>query len=133
LARPAPAVPDNPKIEISGAVARPFGLPLATLAALSRRELTADFHCVAGWYAIDLVWEGVAVETFYPMLIEPSAPRDRSVTHVSLAASTPTSQPRRLRTPWRRTSSSPSASTAVRSTVIMARPPDWSVPASTAT
>jgi DMSO/TMAO reductase YedYZ molybdopterin-dependent catalytic subunit len=82
LARPAPAVPDNPMIEISGAVARPFGLPLATLAALPRRELTADSHCVAGWSATDLVWEGVAFETFYRMIIEPSAQPDASVTHV---------------------------------------------------
>ncbi len=64
LHRPAPAVPVNPVIEIGGAVAESFAVPLVTLATLPRRELTADFHCVAGWSATDLRWEGVAFETF---------------------------------------------------------------------
>jgi DMSO/TMAO reductase YedYZ molybdopterin-dependent catalytic subunit len=69
-------------IEISGAVAKPFALPLATLATLPRRELTADFHCVAGWSATNLHWEGVSFETFYRTLIEPSVRPEASVTHV---------------------------------------------------
>jgi DMSO/TMAO reductase YedYZ molybdopterin-dependent catalytic subunit len=69
-------------IEVSGAVAESFALPLATLATLPRRELTADFHCVAGWSATDLNWEGVAFETFYRMIIEPSVHLGASVTHV---------------------------------------------------
>jgi DMSO/TMAO reductase YedYZ molybdopterin-dependent catalytic subunit len=82
FARPAPAVPIDPVIEISGAVAKSFALPLAELAALPRRELTADFHCVAGWSATDLHWEGVAFETFYRGVVEPSVRPDSSVTHV---------------------------------------------------
>jgi DMSO/TMAO reductase YedYZ molybdopterin-dependent catalytic subunit len=82
LARPSPAVPFDPVIEISGAVAKSFALPLAELATLPRRELTADFHCVAGWSATNLHWEGVAFETFYRMIIEPSVQPDTSVTHV---------------------------------------------------
>jgi DMSO/TMAO reductase YedYZ molybdopterin-dependent catalytic subunit len=82
LARPAPAVPTDPVIEISGAVAKPFTLPLAALATLPRRELTADFHCVAGWSATNLHWEGVAFETFYRTIIDPSVPPDTPVTHV---------------------------------------------------
>jgi DMSO/TMAO reductase YedYZ molybdopterin-dependent catalytic subunit len=69
-------------IEISGAVAKSFALPLAELATLPRRELTADFHCVAGWSATNLRWEGVAFETFYGMIIEPSLQPDTSITHV---------------------------------------------------
>lgn len=80
--RPPPAVPTDPVIEISGAVTKPFAMPLAELATLPRRELTADFHCVAGWSAANLHWEGVAFETFYRMIIEPSVPPDTSVTHV---------------------------------------------------
>jgi DMSO/TMAO reductase YedYZ molybdopterin-dependent catalytic subunit len=57
-------------------------MPLAALAALPRRELTSDFHCVAGWSATNLHWEGVAFETLYRMIIETSVPSDRSVTHV---------------------------------------------------
>ncbi len=85
LARPAPAVPLDPVIEIRGAVPKPFAVPLAALATLPRRELTADFHCVAGWSAANLRWEGVAFETFYRMLIEPSAQPGRPVTHVVFA------------------------------------------------
>ena len=74
LHRPAPAVPIDPVIEISGASAEPFAVQLATLATLPRRELTADLHCVAGWSATNLQWEGVAFETFYRMIIKPSVP-----------------------------------------------------------
>ncbi|MBA2765190.1 MAG: molybdopterin-dependent oxidoreductase [Thermoleophilaceae bacterium] len=82
LARPAPAVPLDPVIEISGAAAKSFALPLTALATLPRRELTADFHCVAGWSATNLHWEGVAFETLYRMIIEPSVQPETSVTHV---------------------------------------------------
>lgn len=85
LARPAPAVPVDPVIEISGAVATSFAMPLAELATLPRRELTADFHCVAGWSATNLHWEGVAFETFYRMIIEPSVQPGTSITHVVFA------------------------------------------------
>lgn len=82
LHRPPPTVPVNPVIEVSGAVATPFALPLAELATLPRREITADLHCVAGWSATNLHWEGVAFETFYRMIIEPSVQPHTSVTHV---------------------------------------------------
>jgi DMSO/TMAO reductase YedYZ molybdopterin-dependent catalytic subunit len=82
LSRPAPAVPVNPVIEISGAVTEGFDLPIATLATLPRRELTADFHCVAGWSATDLYWEGVSFETVYRTYIEPALAPGTSVTHV---------------------------------------------------
>lgn len=82
LHRPPPTVPVNPVIEVSGAVATPFALPLAELATLPRRDLTADLHCVAGWSATHLHWEGVAFETFYRLIIEPSVQPDTSVTHV---------------------------------------------------
>jgi DMSO/TMAO reductase YedYZ molybdopterin-dependent catalytic subunit len=83
LDRPAPAVPNDPVIEIGGAVAKSFAVPLATLATLPRRELIADLHCVAGWSATNLRWEGVAFETFHRMVIEPSVQAGTSVTHVA--------------------------------------------------
>jgi DMSO/TMAO reductase YedYZ molybdopterin-dependent catalytic subunit len=83
LQRPAPAVPNDPVIEIGGAVAESFAVPLATLATLPRRTLIADLHCVAGWSATNLHWEGVAFETFYRMIIEPSVQPGASVTHVA--------------------------------------------------
>jgi DMSO/TMAO reductase YedYZ molybdopterin-dependent catalytic subunit len=82
LHEPPPAVPRDPVIEISGAVAESFALPVADLTTLPRRGLTADFHCVAGWSATDLRWEGVAFETFYREIVERSLRPDASVTHI---------------------------------------------------
>ena len=82
LHRPSPRVPPEPVIEIGGAVSEPFTVPLARLAALPRRELTADFHCVAGWSATDLRWEGVAFETFYDTIIKPALQPGASISHV---------------------------------------------------
>ena len=82
LHRPPPAVPLDPVIEVAGAVTRTFSVPLSDLATLPRRELTADFHCVAGWSATGLRWEGVAFDTFYGSVIEPFVVRDKWVTHV---------------------------------------------------
>ncbi len=67
-------------IEIRGAAE--LEVPLAALSALPRKEITADFHCVAGWSATDLRWEGVSFETFYRALIEPALPADTTITHV---------------------------------------------------
>jgi DMSO/TMAO reductase YedYZ molybdopterin-dependent catalytic subunit len=85
LHRPAPPVPDEPVIEIGGAVDRSSTVPLAELARLPRRELTADFHCVAGWSAIGVRWEGVAFEAFYREIIGPSVRPAASVTHLVFA------------------------------------------------
>ncbi len=82
LSRPAPAVPADPVITVRGAVTEAFDLPLAALADLPRRELTADFHCVAGWSATDLRWEGVPFAAFYRAHIEPALPAGTTVTHL---------------------------------------------------
>jgi DMSO/TMAO reductase YedYZ molybdopterin-dependent catalytic subunit len=82
LHQPAPAAPSDPAIEIGGAVTKSFALPLAELAKLPRRELIADLHCVAGWSATNLRWEGVPFETFYRLIIEPSVRPDTSITHI---------------------------------------------------
>ena len=82
LARPAPTVPADPVIEIRGAVTEAFDVPLATVDTLPRRELTADFHCVAGWSATNLRWEGVSFETFYRSVIAPALTPDTVVTHL---------------------------------------------------
>ena len=79
---PPPEVPAAPAIEVAGAVTEPFAVPLADLAGLPRREITADLHCVAGWSATGLRWEGVALETFYRELIEPTLQPDAVVSPV---------------------------------------------------
>ena len=80
--RPAPAVPSNPAIEIGGVVTEPFTFPVTELATLPRRELTSGLHCVAGWSATDLHWEGVAFETFFNKVLEPEVRPGSTVTHV---------------------------------------------------
>jgi DMSO/TMAO reductase YedYZ molybdopterin-dependent catalytic subunit len=80
--RPAPPVPADPVIEIAGAVREELELPLAELRSLPRRELIADFHCVAGWSATGLRWEGVAFATFYGEVVEPALEPGARVTHV---------------------------------------------------
>jgi hypothetical protein len=52
-------------------VTHALDLPLATLATLPRRELTADFHCVAGWSATDLGWEGAGQSVARPVPLPP--------------------------------------------------------------
>lgn len=83
LHRAPPAVPEHPAIEVSGAVCQPFGLPLTELAtALPRSAMRADFHCVAGWSATDLRWDGVAFATFYRRVIEPVLRPGAAITHL---------------------------------------------------
>ena len=83
LADAAPVVPDDPVLEIGGAVAEPFALPVDALATMPRREQTADFHCVAGWSATGLRWEGVAFATFYREVVAPALAPGTTVTHVA--------------------------------------------------
>lgn len=85
LQHPPPPVPADPVIEIHGAVKEPSAVPVAELASLPRQELTADFHCVAGWSATNLHWEGVGFQTFYRRVIEPSLLPDTEITHVVFA------------------------------------------------
>ncbi|MDD9369160.1 MAG: molybdopterin-dependent oxidoreductase [Acidimicrobiales bacterium] len=83
LWRPAPAVPADPVITIGGgAVTSSFDLPVAALADLPRTEVTADFHCVSGWSAAGLRWEGVAFDTFFRTVVEPEVAPGTTVTHL---------------------------------------------------
>ncbi len=82
LQQPPPPVPDEPEIEISGAVRSAATIRLAEVMALPRRQLTADFHCVAGWSATNLHWEGVPFQTFYREFVEPSLRPSAGITHV---------------------------------------------------
>jgi DMSO/TMAO reductase YedYZ molybdopterin-dependent catalytic subunit len=82
---PPPAVTAAPTLEIAGAVAEPLVLPLETLRGLPRRESVSDFHCVAGWSATGLRWEGVPFAALYRerLLSRVTAP----VTHVKFVGS----------------------------------------------
>jgi DMSO/TMAO reductase YedYZ molybdopterin-dependent catalytic subunit len=80
---PAPTIPADFAIELTGALAMPLSVSLAQLSSLERRELIADFHCVAGWSARGLRWEGVPFATFYSSLVEPSLRSSTTITHVA--------------------------------------------------
>ncbi|MFD3746024.1 molybdopterin-dependent oxidoreductase [Nocardia sp. NPDC058633] len=85
LHHPPPPVPANPVIEVGGALTEPFTLSMTDLAQLPRLELKADFHCVAGWTATDLLWSGVALATLYRLRVEPLLAPGVSISHVVFA------------------------------------------------
>jgi len=76
--------PEPPAVRICGLVDRSFDVPLAQLEKMSRRQLTADFHCVAGWSAREVGWEGVSFRLFYDTLIGPRVAAGANVTHLLL-------------------------------------------------
>jgi DMSO/TMAO reductase YedYZ molybdopterin-dependent catalytic subunit len=78
---PPPAVPPHPVIEIAG-LTEPHVVALAHLNELPRCELLADFHCVSGWTATNLRWEGVPFRAFYERMIEPALTNGSPVTHL---------------------------------------------------
>ena len=77
---PPPTVPAHPTLAIGGAVSAPLDVPLGDVTAMARREVVADFHCVAGWSATGLRWEGVPCAVFYRDMLAPQA--TGQVTHV---------------------------------------------------
>jgi DMSO/TMAO reductase YedYZ molybdopterin-dependent catalytic subunit len=82
---PPPDVPAGPTIDIGGAVTELLSLPLRELRTLPRREVVADFHCVAGWSATGLRWEGVPFADFHREVLAPRAAA--TVTHVRFVGS----------------------------------------------
>ncbi len=79
-----PAVPEGFAIEIGGPAVTPFAVSPDDLAALPRRELVADFHCVSGWTATDVHWEGVSFAEAYDKLVRPHLRFGAEPTHVVL-------------------------------------------------
>jgi DMSO/TMAO reductase YedYZ molybdopterin-dependent catalytic subunit len=79
---PAPQFLEDPAIEIGGTVREAVSVPLARLEELPRCEITADFHCVSGWSATGLRWEGVSFSSFYRQFAGPAVASDRVITHL---------------------------------------------------
>jgi DMSO/TMAO reductase YedYZ molybdopterin-dependent catalytic subunit len=69
-------------MRISGEVGTAFGVGVAELAGMEREQITADFHCVAGWSCRGLRWEGVRFATFYEARIRPRVPSGTRVSHL---------------------------------------------------
>jgi DMSO/TMAO reductase YedYZ molybdopterin-dependent catalytic subunit len=79
---PPPVVPPRPTIAVTGAIQAPFTVALTDLDDLPPVDQVSDFHCVAGWSATGLRWEGVSFATFYRTLIEPRLAPGTTVTHL---------------------------------------------------
>lgn len=82
LHHPPPPIPADPTIEVRGELTQPFTLTMTDLAQLPRVEVNSDFHCVAGWSATGLRWEGVPFATFYRTRVEPALAPGASISHI---------------------------------------------------
>ncbi|MET9213323.1 MULTISPECIES: molybdopterin-dependent oxidoreductase [Mycobacteriales] len=85
LHHPPPPVPTHPTIELGGELTEPVSLSRTDLAGLPRRTELADFHCVAGWSATGLRWEGIPFATFYRDVVEPRLRPGAAISHVVFA------------------------------------------------
>jgi DMSO/TMAO reductase YedYZ molybdopterin-dependent catalytic subunit len=81
FARPDPPVPERPLIEVAGQI-EAVELDAAALRNLPRVDLVADFHCVAGWTARGLHWEGVRFRDVYETLVAREPAAAAAVTHI---------------------------------------------------
>ncbi|MFE6506780.1 molybdopterin-dependent oxidoreductase [Nocardioides sp. NPDC057767] len=82
VAQPPPTVPADPTVVFGGALTAPVEIALDELTGADRRELHADFHCVAGWSVTDLHWEGAAFADVYQRYVAPALVPGTTVTHV---------------------------------------------------
>jgi len=82
VGQPPPPVPAHPTVVFGGALTAPIEIAVDELVGTDRRELRADFHCVAGWSVTGLVWEGVAFADVYQRYVAPAVVPGTIVTHV---------------------------------------------------
>ncbi len=72
LEHPPPVAPEDLVIEVTGELARRVSLTPRVLTELPRSAVTAGLHCVAGWSAVGLRWEGVAFRDVFRLVIDPA-------------------------------------------------------------
>lgn len=80
--QPPPTVGDDPTVVFGGVLSAPIEITVAELLGDGRRDVDADFHCVAGWSVTGLRWEGVGFADIYQRLIAPAVAPGTTVTHV---------------------------------------------------
>lgn len=73
LKSPPPATASEISIDVAGAMKAPLVLTRSLLDTLPRAVVDADFHCVAGWSALDLAWAGWSFRDVLNRLILPQA------------------------------------------------------------
>jgi DMSO/TMAO reductase YedYZ molybdopterin-dependent catalytic subunit len=83
ITRAAPTPAERPVIEFRGVGIEPFNVLVTDLLRANRREVVTDFHCVAGWSATNLRWEGVPFHTVYRETVAPRLAPDTVVTHIA--------------------------------------------------
>jgi DMSO/TMAO reductase YedYZ molybdopterin-dependent catalytic subunit len=81
FARRDPRVPESPRIDLAGPGIADE-LRSETLEELPRAEIVADFHCVAGWTARDLHWEGMLVRDVYERFVAGNGGGAGSFSHI---------------------------------------------------
>jgi DMSO/TMAO reductase YedYZ molybdopterin-dependent catalytic subunit len=72
------------KLDTGDGVARTLGID--DFMPLPRREIVADFHCVATWTHRNLHWEGYAFRDVYQRLIAPHVRGDAKLDYVEFKA-----------------------------------------------
>ena len=77
--RPPPSVATGSVIQVTGEIGHPVTLDAAILEGVPRLDVNADLHCVAGWSAVGLAWEGWAFRDIYDLLIRPALAEDAVV------------------------------------------------------
>lgn len=82
LEQPPPVPPIDMVIEVTGALTRRVSLRAEDLASLPRRRVETALHCVAGWSAVGLRWEGVPFADLYRLLIEPALVPETRVSYL---------------------------------------------------
>jgi DMSO/TMAO reductase YedYZ molybdopterin-dependent catalytic subunit len=78
-----PVPPECPVIEFGGVGIEPFTVLTADLLRDNRRAVVTDFHCVAGWSATNLRWDGVPFHTVYRETVLPRSAPNAGVTHIT--------------------------------------------------
>ena len=78
-----PVPPERPVIEFRGVGIESFTVQVTDLLRADRREVVTDFHCVAGWSATNLRWEGVPFHTVYRETVAPRLAPDTVVSHIT--------------------------------------------------
>ncbi|NGN92353.1 molybdopterin-dependent oxidoreductase [Nocardioides sp. KC13] len=84
LDQPPPTVPAQPTVIFGGVLPTPIEIAVDELVDTGRRDLDADFHCVAGWSVTGLHWEGAAFADVYRRYVAPAVPAGTTVTHVTV-------------------------------------------------
>jgi DMSO/TMAO reductase YedYZ molybdopterin-dependent catalytic subunit len=80
--RPPPSMPPDSDVEVVGELAHPVRLTTADLAKIPRTTVETDFHCVAGWSAIGLTWEGWSFSDVYDRLVAPALNDDTAIEYL---------------------------------------------------